>query len=216
LNRPFDEARYKGLLEGLEISVHRYLQLESDLRIDSEFFLKNVQQVRVITAKLKMKRLRDIADVADGDHAKFPDTPGGTIRYLQAQDFDGFVGPTGEAYVTKEYFLENQRSRIEANNVLFSIMGTVGQVGLTPQDFEPCMANRAVGIIRPNPGVSVAVIFAYLGSSIGRQSILGYSNGAVQKRINLDLLRSIEVPQFSELFEQALEKTIAFAFSEKN
>lgn len=197
------------------MNIQSYSQLEADLRIDAEFFLKKSSYSRALTSQLNTKRLSEIADVADGDHAKFPDSPDGTVRYLQAQDFDGFVEPIGETYVTKDYFLKNLRSKIEANNVLFSIMGTVGQVGLTPKDFEPCMANRAVGIIRPKEGVSASVIFAYLGSSIGRSTILGYSNGGVQQRINLDLLRSTPIPQFSSTFEISLENIINQAFIKK-
>jgi len=183
-----------------------------DKRLDSDFFSKNTRAARLITRSRENKSLSDLAEVADGDHSVFPDEKGGTIRYLQAKDFDGFVNPEAEVYVTQEYFDRNRRSEIGPNNILFSIMGTVGRVALTDSDFAPCMANRAVGIIRPRAGISHKLLFAFLGSNLTSSSILGYSSGGVQKRINLDLLRSLSIPKFSSKLTSTVERVVELAF----
>jgi type I restriction enzyme, S subunit len=154
----------------------------------------------------------EIADVADGDHATFPNEPDGTVVYLQARDFDGFVNTVGEAYVSNEYFAKNQRSVIGPNTVLISIMGTVGRVGLTQPDFVACMANRAVGIIRPHAETLPSVLFAYLRSRIAQDMILAYSSGGVQQRINLDLLRQLPVPKLSKALQEAIDDCVSEGF----
>ena len=41
LNRPFDEAKYKRLLDGLEIIELRLSEAESGIRIDAEMYQKH-------------------------------------------------------------------------------------------------------------------------------------------------------------------------------
>ena len=41
LNRPFDEVKYKALLEGLEVAELNINALESGLRIDAELYKKS-------------------------------------------------------------------------------------------------------------------------------------------------------------------------------
>lgn len=119
---------------------------------------------------------------------------------------------SSSAFVSEKYFAANQRSAIGPNNVLISIMGTVGRAGITNSDFKPCMANRAVGIIRPKQGISPGLLFAYINSTSAQQLILAYASGGVQLRINLDLLRQLPVPKFSKTFAQTIDRCIKKAF----
>ena len=174
--------------------------------------MKSARVARSNSKKFLGTPLGELAEVGDGDHAKFPEEDDGTVPYLQARDFGGFVEPVSHAFVTQEYFEQNRRSEITANNVLFSIMGTVGRVGITAPAFTPCIANRAVGIIRPHSGTPASFLFAYLGSRIARALIAGYSSGGVQQRINLDLLRKLKVPTFSDRFVKAIDEAVHTAF----
>ena len=56
MSRPFDEARYKGLLEGLEVSVLRLSEVRTEnlvFRYDSQYFGKAalVAEARIKSGK---------------------------------------------------------------------------------------------------------------------------------------------------------------------
>lgn len=199
-------------MKGLEFSIVQSKDCGCDSRIDAEFFSKSAIAARHIIGSLETTALSQYAEIADGDHATFPNESEGTIPYLQARDINGFVSPDGEAFVTAEYFARNQRSSIGPSTVLISIMGTVGRIGITEPSHVPCMANRAIGIIRPKAGTSACVLFAYLGSRIAQEMILAYSSGGVQRRINLDLLKGLPVPAFSRAFNEAVNITVGNSF----
>ena len=102
-------------------------------------------------------------------------------------------------YVSNDYFLKQKRSWIESENILLSIMGSVGEIAITPVDFQVCMANRAISIIKKikeNP----YYIFVFLITIYGINQIERLQAGGVQERINLDDLRKIRIPKLSDSF----------------
>ena len=124
-------------MEGLEISeVDFLLVLDSsdDFRLHSEYFSKNFLTAEDYFQKIQTLELSEIATIADGDHAKFPDNQTADVRYLQARDIkDNFLEISSDVFVSNEYFAKNQRSLISGESILLSIMGTVGDI-TSPQE----------------------------------------------------------------------------------
>jgi len=206
-------------LEGLEVSEVSFLELvkaSNYLRFDSEYYSKDNQAVENQLKKLDCKEIKHIAVVADGDHSKFPDNQPQEIRYLQAKDIKNhFIEYYNPVYVGKEYFEKNKRSHIVEENVILSIMGSVGDIAIIPRGFLPCIANRAIAIIRNIKFVSPYYLFTFLCSKFGLQQIEKQKNGGVQERINLDLLGKIEIPILSIDFQQQIENTVKLAYSKR-
>ncbi|MDR2361218.1 MAG: restriction endonuclease subunit S, partial [Prevotellaceae bacterium] len=155
------------------------------------------------------KTIEQIAFVADGDHSKFPCNQPQEIRYLQAKDIKNhFIENDKPVFVGKKYFESQERSHIHEEDVILSIMGSVGDIAILPKGFKHCIANRAVAIIKQIHDVSPYYLFAFLSSSIGLQQIDQQKNGGIQQRINLDLLSKIKVPIPSISFQNKIETNI--------
>jgi type I restriction enzyme M protein len=212
---PFNEVKYRALLERLEISellLSEVKKSNEDFRFHSEFFSKNFLASESYFDFVKTIHLSKVARIADGDHSKFPENQIDEIRYLQARDIsNNFLEISSNVFVSKAYFAKNQRSLICGETILLSIMGTVGDITITPKNFEPCMGNRALAIIRDINGISPQFLFAYLTTKHAFNNIERQKNGGVQQRINLDVLGKIEIPLLSESFQSEIEKIVIFS-----
>ena len=194
----------------------RFSELNADLRIDSQYFQKVYQRDTDRINQIPTKKLAKFARVADGDHSKFPDNQNQEVRYLQAKDIrDYFLNDSDPEFVSREYFLSQKRSHIFEENILFSIMGTVGGVTITPKGFTPCMANRAVAIIKDVRRMDPCYVFAFLITRHAASLIERESSGGVQERINLDALGRIRVPVFVDGFQSSVAQLVRLAHQKR-
>lgn len=140
------------MLEGLEISILKLSEILKDnieFRSDSEYFSKKYLEFNSFLDSRSSDRISKYAKVSDGDHSKFPDNQIDEVRYLQAKDIKKhFIEDYNPVYISKEYFNKNKRSHVTEENIILSIMGSVGDIAITPKDFIPTLANRAVAIIK--------------------------------------------------------------------
>lgn len=86
------------------------------------------------------------------------------------------------------------RTRILENDVLISVVGSVGQVVVVPKELSGWNIARAIALIRPKePGLSRWISFVLRSPDIGYQ--LGVvANTTVQTTINLKDLRQLRIP----------------------
>ncbi|MFV0231537.1 restriction endonuclease subunit S [Empedobacter falsenii] len=205
-------------MEGLEISEIDFkdiLKQTKDFRIDSEFFKKefltnDLQKFETIY------KLDSVAKISDGDHSKFPENQKEEVRYLQAKDIkDYFIEDNNPVYISKKYFDKNKRSHIKEENVILSIMGSVGDIAITPKGFVPTLANRAVAIIKDINTINPYYLFAFMCSKFGLNQIERNKNGGVQVRINLDVLSKVEVPVVGEPLQVNIENLVTLAHQKR-
>ena len=80
-----------------------------------------------------------------------------------------------------------------------------------PRDFEPCMCNRALAIIKNIKDTSPQFLFAYLTTKHAAENIERLKNGGVQQRINLDSLSKVLIPILSKNFQSKIEGSVILA-----
>lgn len=73
-------------------------------------------------------------------------------------------------------------------------MGTVGEITITPEDFEEAMCNRALSIIKEIHNVNPYYLFVFLITNISKLLLERSINGAIQERINLETLGNLTIP----------------------
>lgn len=201
-----------AMLEGLEISILNLSEVlidNSEFRTDSEFFSKKYLEAEIFLKTKKSEKISKYAKVSDGDHDKFPDNQIDEVRYLQAKDIKNhLIINENPVFISNEYFSKNKRSHIFEENVILSIMGSVGDIAITPKGFTPSLANRAIAIIKDIKEVNPYYLFAYLSSKFGQLQIDRQKNGGVQERINLDVLSKVKIPNIGNEFQQFIEITV--------
>lgn len=192
----------------LEISVIETSDLFGSLRIDPECYKQDFLTIDGFLEKKNLNILKDIARIADGDHSIFPENQKNEVRYLRAKDIKDFhLIDDDPVFVNKDYFDKQKRSHIKEENILLSIMGTVGGLTITPKGFLPCIANRAICILKEIK-INPYYLFAYLISDIADKNIKRFKTGGVQERINLEIMETLKIPIANDLFQEKIEKII--------
>ncbi|WP_281336638.1 restriction endonuclease subunit S [Flavobacterium eburneipallidum] len=180
-----------------------------DFRADSEYFRKKYLRFDEFLIERKSDKISSYAKVSDGDHSKFPDNQINEIRYLQAKDIKShFIEDNNPVFISKEYFEKNKRSHIKEENIILSIMGSVGDIAITPKGFKPTLANRAVAIIKDIKGINPYYLFTYLSTNFGQLQIDRQKNGGVQERINLDVLSKVKIPFVEINFQNRIAEIV--------
>lgn len=199
-------------MEGLEISEVSSLYVNKKERFDSDYFKKKYLAVEELVKKHQTSQLFELSLVSDGDHSKFPDNQKPEVRYLQARDIsNNFLEQTSDSFVSEEYAYRNKRSLIYPENILVSIMGTVGDITITPKDFTPAICNRALAIIKDINGVDPYYLFTYLISKEATLSLERLKNGSVQERINLGVLEELNVPILKKDIQNIIRSIVLLA-----
>ena len=213
---PFDVEKYERLMDRLEAVVVKFTQVLSDndsFRFDSNYFQKTYLELSLLFEKFETTKIADIAKVTDGDHSKFPENQKQEIKYLQAKNIkDYFLDDNDFIYVSKDYFMNNSRSHIEGENILLSIMGTLGDITITSKDFTPCLCNRALAIIKRIKRVDPYFLFSYLITKQAQKLVNRLKNGGVQERINLDVLGNIKLPLMTIKFQKFVRNIVLLGY----
>ncbi|MDT9002330.1 restriction endonuclease subunit S [Paucibacter sp. APW11] len=92
-----------------------------------------------------------------------------------------------------DFDLENKRTQVEANDLLLTIVGTIGRVAVVPKDAPPFALQRSVAVLRPMQGVSTRYLAYALASPNVQQHFLDTAKGTAQKGIYLKALGALEL-----------------------
>ena len=74
------------------------------------------------------------------------------VNFLKIECFDenGKYQPEKAAHISEECNEKLKRSQLKAGDVLFSIAGAIGRVGIVTEEMLPANTNQALAIIRIN------------------------------------------------------------------
>lgn len=174
---------------------------EIEGRLDPIYYIRKNELVGY--KHLKLEKIGKYFFVKDGDHDKLPDDAvsdeNNGFRYLRAQDLkENKIISEKPIYVTKKYFESVRRCHIYPNDLLFSIMASVGATAVVPKNFSICTANRAVGILRAkNESVFLPeYVQVVLNTELGIKLLELQKRGGIQQRVNLDDISNLELPVF--------------------
>jgi type I restriction enzyme S subunit len=96
--------------------------------------------------------------------------------------------------ITTEVSQQYKRTILRGGELLVSLVGTPGQIGIVPQELKGANIARQVGLIRLRPDNDKRFISYFLQSPPGLDALGAEISGAVQKVINLNALRTVEIP----------------------
>lgn len=159
-----------------------------------------------------VKKLGEVCDVRDGTH----DSP----KYLVKSDYvlitskniqDDHIDFNTNNFISREdYDKINQRSLVNAGDIIMAMIGTIGKPIIVPKtDVKFCVKNVAIIKFNNNPKVINLFIKSLLDNSTYMQYIQGLNKGGTQKFVALGTIRSLSLPlpplslqhQFAERIE---------------
>jgi type I restriction enzyme, S subunit len=111
------------------------------------------------------------------------------------------IGDNGEVYMPQVVRVAHRveasysRTRLERDDVLLTIMATVGRVAVVPQALEGANVNRAIAVIRLNQNKVLPTFLALVFRSQHYQlQLTNRKKGSAQSRVNIKDLRKLIVP----------------------
>ena len=111
----------------------------------------------------EQRKLEDICDVRDGTHSSPKYFDNGFPLVTSKNLRDGVIDLSDVQLISKEDYLEiNKRSKVDLNDILMSMIGTIGNLALIKE--EPTFAIKNVALIKSTDKVKMDYLFSYLSS----------------------------------------------------
>ncbi|ACK90214.1 restriction modification system DNA specificity domain protein [Bacillus cereus AH820] len=131
--------------------------------------------------------------IVDGSHNPPPKKNEGFPMLSGRNILDGEINFETDRYVSEDdYQKEYKRTPIESNDVLLTIVGTIGRTTVVPKEFSPFVLQRSVALIKPM--VNSNYLSYYFSSPYFQYYLQKNAKGTAQKGVYLKTLKSSRIP----------------------
>lgn len=217
---PFDSARYARLLGGLDVAEVHLSDLEFSGRLDAEYYRPEYLRTEAVITKRGGTPLAQVCDFLIGPFGsaftvdKYCDDP--TYRYIRGKDVKAMaIEEDDNVFMPKADFERLNRYALKAGDVLVSVVGTLGNSALVEPQHVPAIFSCKNTALRAY-GIDSRYLIAYLNCRYGRDLLIRKERGAIQKGLNLDDLKSLQVFIPSPKLQDAIAKVHQAAGLEKS
>lgn len=120
------------------------------------------------------------------------------INFIKVESLSetGNIIPNKVAYIGEDCNKAMNRSQLQKNDILFSIAGALGRIGIVKEEILPANTNQALAIIRLKRDSNILVNFLtkYFNSNNISDEIDKLRIGAAQQNLSLTQLRNLSIP----------------------
>lgn len=217
MNSPFNEAKYKVLLEGLEVSILSFSEIHNlnfTQRIDSEYFKKKFLSDDFSLNQIGYDRIENIAIVKGGKRLPFGETFNDEgIPYIRAEDVkNGFVDWEQSPKISEKVYQRIKRYKTTYNDVLLTIVGnSIGDIGIVKFKIDRCnLTENCVRIVSDK--VKPEYLFAYLLSYYGQNTIEREKVGTAQPKLAIERINKFKIPKISNNLQEKITLVINLSY----
>lgn len=198
-------------MDGLECSEININSLEFSGRIDSEYYQKKYLKYENTIQKKNSCPMGELCYFLIGPFGSAYDTSTyvdkSDFRYVRGQDVKPFfLQDTSPRYMNESDYLRLSKYALKENDILISVVGTLGNASIVQSKELPAIFSCKSTAVRVD-SVDPYYLLSYLNSKYGRQLLLRKERGAIQKGLNLDDLKVLDVPVFSKKFQMLVRGT---------
>lgn len=202
-------------MDGLECSEIKKSELEFSGRIDAEYYQKKFLQYQNAIAKHHNLPLSQIADFLIGPFGSAYDTSTyveqSDYRYIRGQDVKPFLlQDTSPRYMAEDDYNRLNKYALNANDILVSVVGTLGNACIIQKHEIPAIFSCKSTAVKAK-SVNPFYLLSYLNSKYGKSLLCRKERGAIQKGLNLDDLKTLDIPLFSDELSKRTELLITKA-----
>ena len=159
----------------------------------------NIPEIRFagFTDAWEQRKLDTITDVRDGTHDSPQYVETGHPFITSKNVKDGFINYEDIQYVSdKDYEEINKRSKVDKNDILMGMIGTIGNIALVRE--TPDFAIKNVALIKDIGDVYYRYLYHCLQSNSAAHQLDENLDGGTQKFIALNKIRELVIPVPSE------------------
>lgn len=150
--------------------------------------------MRVDKSKWDISYFKDIAVILNGYAFKSDKYCSDGIRIIRITNVqDGFIEDNDPKFYP--YSTENglQKYMLRENDLLISLTGNVGRVGILNDSFLPAALNQRVGCIRPKNKVNTKFIYYQLRKNSFKEDCINSSKGVAQLNMSTEWLKDYKL-----------------------
>jgi len=141
----------------------------------------------------KWCRLSQIIDVRDGTHDSPKYVPEGIPLVTSKNLSNGVIDYSNVKYITQEDADKiNERSAVNDNDILFAMIGSIGNPVLVKKEREFCIKNMA--LFKKYDGTNIDMKFMYWFFLYAQYALKAEASGGVQSFISLGRFREYLIP----------------------
>ena len=184
-------------------------------RIDSEFFRPSHLYAEQQTCKCNIEEFGRLGRFIPGPfgsafHVKNYDYKS-SYRYLRGRDIKPFfILDDDNRYIPKEDFKRLQDYAIQPNDLMISVVGTLGNVAVCTPHETPAIFSCKSTLFR-SQGIDPYYLLAFLNCNYGQLCLLRRQRGAVQTGLNMEDIKTISIPRFGSEVESEIASSIYLA-----
>ena len=147
----------------------------------------------------RLIKLKNVADVNGGKRLPkgtvIVESEANNIPYVRATDIKNLrVNLDTAIRIPKEIHKEIQNYQLKRDDVVITIVGTIGEVGILEEEVEVCDFTENVARVRVNnDSVLSRFILHFLDSEYGKMQTEKFSVGSLQYKLSLRSCRNIEI-----------------------
>lgn len=132
--------------------------------------------------------------ITDGSHNPPKGIEYGEFLMLSSKNiFNDVINYDNPRYLNEEdYISENKRTQVEFDDILLTIVGTIGRVAVVPEYHIPFTLQRSVAVLKPKFELISSRFLMFSLQNILEQ-LVNESRGVAQKGIYLKQIREIEI-----------------------
>lgn len=191
--------------------------MEFSGRIDAEYYQKKFLQYQYAIAKHHNLPLSKIADFLIGPFGSAYDTSTyveqSDYRYIRGQDVKPFLlQDTSPRYMAENDYNRLNKYALNANDILVSVVGTLGNACIIQEHEIPAIFSCKSTAVKTK-SVNPFYLLSYLNSKYGKSLLCRKERGAIQKGLNLDDLKTLDIPLFSDKLSKSTELLITKALA---
>ncbi len=186
-------------------------------RLDAEYFDPfYLEQDSVLNGK-NLVPITQYIDISDGNHLSITEhfVEEGGVPYFRGQDVNNiFLNSASPMRISEEIYKKGwmKRSHFKANDILLSIVGTIGGLSFVPDDMGEASGSCKIAILRPKDTSFSKIVMVFLLGKYGQYQLKRMTRGAVQMGIILEDIPKIKIPNFSETIASEVSHLISNVF----
>ena len=144
---------------------------------------------------MKKVKLGEVCEILNGFAFKSLLYVNEGIRIIRITNVQkGYIEDSDPKYYPIEYRNSIEKYILRENDLLMSLTGNVGRVGLISKTMLPAALNQRVACLRTIDSlISKEYVFQFLNSDLFEQSAIRSSNGVAQKNLSTDWLKKVEI-----------------------
>ncbi len=195
----------------MKFSVVKYSNIAKlfDFRIDSEYWHPEYIATENKIESHKWRYFNQIATIKGGKRLPLGDNFSNEgVYYIRAEDNkNGFVSFESSPKISYETYKKISNYQTNFNDVLITIVGNVGDVGIVKFNLDKCnLTENCAKIIFHDMHPEVGFIF--LKSKYGKNQILREKVGTAQPKLALTRISKFKIPSFSASLQNIIRDLV--------